>query len=87
MNDEKKVTNARWLAAAMLAAGFLLGAIGFHTRAAAQSGSVHVTSIPMTGTNPGHGIVSGSVIGFSCVPDTTNQNGTPGDRICYVASR
>ena len=70
--------------------GFLLGALLFHLKTAtaqAASSAIHIDAVPMTGPNPGMGIVTGAIVGFSCVSDTSNQSGTPGDGICYIASR
>jgi len=78
-----------WKVILLAVASFLLGTLLPHLRTvhAQNPNFVHITAVPMTGPGSGSGVVSGTVIGFSCVPDTTNKSGTPGDGICYIASR
>ncbi|MGH9728603.1 MAG: hypothetical protein ACRD4V_08440 [Candidatus Acidiferrales bacterium] len=68
--------------------GFVAGVVLLHPKAViAQPAVIHIEAVPMTGSNSGIATARGDILGFSCVPDTTNQSGTPGDGICYIASR
>jgi hypothetical protein len=64
-------------------AGLLVGATLFHfveARAISPVGTtIHVTPVPMSGTDSEKTVVRGKVVGFTCVPDTTNQSGMPSD--------
>ena len=73
-------------------AGFVLGALSFHTSAlkAQSSGAIHVTQIPVSGVSSALTFASGTIIGFSCVPsksDTSDGFGSHADGICYIATR
>jgi hypothetical protein len=72
-------------------AGFVLGALSFHTSTArAQSGSIHVTQVSVSKLAPGVlSFPNGTVIGFSCVPamGTSDAYGTSAEGICYVGTR
>ncbi len=66
-------------------AGFILGVMLFHPRAASAQGAqaINVTPVSIGGLNSSSGVVSGAVIGFSCVADPDRVDHS----VCYIATR
>lgn len=77
---DMKLLKSSWRTCLAVVAGFVMGAVIFHTPASveAQSGYVSVERVFQNGT---HGsVVAGSrIVGFSCIPMN-------GDSACYVAT-
>ena len=71
-------------------AGLFLGATLLYlvsARAASPVGTtIYVTPVSMSGPDSEKAVVRGNVVGFTCVADTNNQSGTPGDGVCYIAT-
>ena len=86
--------NARkytWMICFVAVGSFALGAWLFHVRAVKASPqatqTVRITSVFMSGSSVRSGSVSGTIVGFSCVSDTTNPSGLTGNGICYIATQ
>jgi hypothetical protein len=86
-----KSLKSSWKVGLVAVASFAFGAWLFRVPAvkADPQGlqTIRITAVPMQGPGSRSGVASGMIVGFSCVPDTTNPGGTPGDGICYIASR
>ena len=66
---------------AIIAASFLAGWMLHATSVKAQGGVIRVIAVPTATSNPSTAQAPGTVVGFSCVPETGSS------ATCFVATR